>query len=133
MPNFLKGNYELGSPESGSPAPEVRPPAETAMALNAFTRWPLSMNHAPGWGDSPLIELRTSADDLVKSILSFEPGETPYADVAARLGMTEGAVKTAVHRMRRRYGELLRAEIAETVVDTAEVDEEIRHLFQAVG
>jgi RNA polymerase sigma-70 factor (ECF subfamily) len=55
----------------------------------------------------------------------------PYAEAAARLGTTEGAVKVAVHRLRKRYRALLREEIAHTVASPAEVDEEIRHLFAA--
>jgi len=50
--------------------------------------------------------------------------------VAARLEMTEGAVKVAVHRLRVRYRERLRAEIAQTVSDPGDVDDEIRMLFQ---
>ncbi len=58
--------------------------------------------------------------------------EPPRAETAARLGMTEGAVKAAVYRLRQRYRELLRAEIAETVADPAEVDDELRHLVAAL-
>ena len=47
--------------------------------------------------------------------------------------MSEGAVKVAVHRLRRRYRELLRAEIEETVADAEEIDQEIRDLFSALG
>ena len=47
--------------------------------------------------------------------------------------MTEGAVKVAVHRLlRRRYRELLKEEIAQTVADPAEIDDELRELFSAV-
>jgi len=60
--------------------------------------------------------------------------ETPrYADLGALLGMTEGAVKVAAHRLRRRFGELLRQEIADTVADPAEVDDEIRYLFKVLS
>lgn len=52
-----------------------------------------------------------------------------YAEVAARLEMGEGAVKSAIYRLRQRYRELFRAEIASTVATSAEVDEEIRYLF----
>jgi RNA polymerase sigma-70 factor (ECF subfamily) len=55
-----------------------------------------------------------------------------YADVAARLGMTEGAAKVAVHRLRKRCRELLREEVGQTVADDADVDDELRHLFGAV-
>jgi RNA polymerase sigma-70 factor (ECF subfamily) len=56
-----------------------------------------------------------------------------YAEVAEELGMSEDAVKTAVHRMRKRYGEMLRAEVGETVDDPRLVDEEIRHLFAVLS
>jgi DNA-directed RNA polymerase specialized sigma24 family protein len=68
----------------------------------------------------------------------LEPGLTgelaagTVAGWAAELRMTEGAVKVAVHRLRRRFGELLRKEIAATVANDGEVDEEIRHLFAAI-
>ena len=65
----------------------------------------------------------------VESFLSGEKGEASYADVAAALKMSEGAVKVAVHRLRQRYGELVRAEIEETVATVKEVDEELRYLF----
>lgn len=55
-----------------------------------------------------------------------------YAAVAERLEMTEGAVKTAAHRLRRRYRELLREEIAQTVADPGEIEEEIRYLFNCL-
>jgi RNA polymerase sigma-70 factor (ECF subfamily) len=55
-----------------------------------------------------------------------------HADWAATLGLSEGAVRVAVHRLRRRFGELLREEISQTVASDAEVDEEIRHLFAAI-
>lgn len=56
----------------------------------------------------------------------------PYGELAARLGMTEGAVKVSVHRLRRRYRRLLRDEIAQTVAGPAEIDDEIRQLFSAL-
>ena len=56
-----------------------------------------------------------------------------YGEVALALGLSEGAVKVAVHRLRRRCRDLLRAEVAQTVDDPAEVDEELRHLMSAVG
>jgi RNA polymerase sigma factor (sigma-70 family) len=56
----------------------------------------------------------------------------PYAEIAAARGTSEGAVKVAVHRLRARYRECLRAEIRETVADDADVDDEIRHLLEVV-
>lgn len=65
----------------------------------------------------------------VEDILSGEKGETPYAEIAAELRMSESAFKVAVHRLRQRYGELVRAEIAQTVHTAEEAEEELRYLF----
>jgi RNA polymerase sigma-70 factor (ECF subfamily) len=59
-------------------------------------------------------------------------GDAPYRQAAADLGMTEAAVKMAVHRLRRQYRRLLRAQIAQTVASPEEIDDEIRHLFAAL-
>lgn len=58
-------------------------------------------------------------------------GQEPasYADVARQLGLGETAVKSAIYRLRQRYGELIRAEIAHTVASAAEVEDELRHLL----
>ena len=60
--------------------------------------------------------------------LTGEEGISSYAEIGERFGMSEGAVKVAAHRLRRRYRKLLRAEIAETVPSPDEIDEELRHL-----
>lgn len=57
----------------------------------------------------------------------------PYAQLANRLDMNEGAVKVAVHRLRKRYRQLLRAEIAQTMAVTEDVDDELRHLFAVLA
>jgi RNA polymerase sigma-70 factor (ECF subfamily) len=59
--------------------------------------------------------------------------EEPYAKLSAELGLSEPALRVAVHRLRQRYRQLLRAEIARTVATEAEVDDEIQHLFQALA
>ena len=56
-----------------------------------------------------------------------------YAELGAQLGMSEGAVKVAVHRLRQRYRELLRASVANTVADPLEVDGELRHLMEVLS
>jgi len=71
--------------------------------------------------------------DCLKIYLTAEKGTVPYKNVAAKLNMTDGAVKVAVHRLRRRYRELVRDEIAQTVTTEAQVDEEIRDLFAALS
>jgi len=62
-------------------------------------------------------------------------GETPslsQADTARALGVTEGAVKVMIHRLRKRFRETVRSEIAQTLRDPALVDEELRHLIEAL-
>jgi RNA polymerase sigma factor (sigma-70 family) len=71
--------------------------------------------------------------EQLKPHLGSELSSVPYRQIAEALGKTEGAVKVAVHRLRERCRELLRAEIAQTVSSAEEVDEELRHLFTAVG
>ncbi len=65
--------------------------------------------------------------------LTGDRDEAGYREVAAELGMTESAVKVAVHRLRKRYGALLREEVERTVGDPAETDGELRFLLAALG
>jgi RNA polymerase sigma-70 factor (ECF subfamily) len=71
--------------------------------------------------------------DELKGFLSAEQPGGSYVTAAQRTGLNEGTVKVAVHRLRRRYGDLLRAEIAETVHDPAEVENEVRHLISVLS
>lgn len=65
----------------------------------------------------------------LKPLLAGDSDAQPYQQVADSLGSNEAAVKMAVHRLRRRYRELLREEIAQTVADPRDVDDELRQLF----
>jgi RNA polymerase sigma-70 factor (ECF subfamily) len=67
----------------------------------------------------------------LKLFLTAGKGELSHADAAKALDMDEGAVRVAVHRLRKRYRQLLRDEIAQTLADAADVDEEMRALFGA--
>jgi RNA polymerase sigma factor (sigma-70 family) len=69
----------------------------------------------------------------LKPLLTGESDERGYRAIGAELGMTEGAVKVAVHRLRRRYRELAREEIAAIVADPGAVDAELRHLAAALS
>jgi RNA polymerase sigma-70 factor (ECF subfamily) len=71
--------------------------------------------------------------DKLEAFLTGEEPRIPYRQVAAELGTSEGAVKVSVRRLRERYGKLLREEIAETVGDPDEVDDEVRHLLQVIA
>ena len=70
--------------------------------------------------------------NCLKVYLTGEAGTPSYQEAAAELEATEGAVKVAVHRLRRRYRDLVREEIAQTVAGQEDVDEELRHLFAAL-
>jgi RNA polymerase sigma factor (sigma-70 family) len=69
----------------------------------------------------------------VKNLLSGERDGSAYAEIGERLSMTEGAARVAVHRLRQRYGELLRGEIAQTVGASGEIEEELRHLLRVLS
>jgi DNA-directed RNA polymerase specialized sigma24 family protein len=75
---------------------------------------------------------RANVFDRLKVVLSQGKGSVPAAVLAAQLGMTEGAVNTAVHRLKKRYRAILQQEIAATLADPTQVDDEIRWLFEAV-
>ncbi len=70
--------------------------------------------------------------EQLQGCLTRDRDSLPYTELAARLEMTEAAVKVAVHRLRRRYRGVLRDEIAQTLADPAEIDDEIRQLFSAL-
>lgn len=69
----------------------------------------------------------------LEGFLTGEQAGPSYHEVAQQLGTSEGAVKTSVHRLRQRFGQLLRAEIAETVSSPDDVDDEVKHLLGVVA
>jgi RNA polymerase sigma factor (sigma-70 family) len=71
--------------------------------------------------------------DALKVFVWGDPGVVSQAEVAARLGITANALGVAVHRLRHRFGELVRTEIAQTVASPAEIDYELRHLMEVLG
>ena len=79
------------------------------------------------------VEGKAALYEKLKPFLMVGKSEIPYAQAAASLELTEGAVRVAVHRLRRRYRELLREEIAQTLSDPAQADEEMQVLFTALA
>ena len=69
----------------------------------------------------------------IKGFLTGEDASETVAEIATRFGVTEGALKMTIHRMRRRYRKLLKEEIAQTVTGPEEVEDEIRHLFKVLS
>lgn len=97
-----------------------------------------------GWAQTlvngVLARLRTEAErdsgpERFEVLKIFLIADTParYAEIGTRLGLSEPAVKSAIFRLRRRYADLLRAAVAETVHAECEVDAEIRHLFSVLA
>jgi len=73
--------------------------------------------------------------DRFEWLSEFLPGDkagATYAEIGPKLGLNENAIKQEVHRMRKRFGELLRAEISRTVAHPDEINEEIRYLIDVV-
>ena len=78
-------------------------------------------------------EGKTALYEQLKPFLMMGKSEIPYAQAATTLKLTEGAVRVAVHRLRRRYRELLREEITQTLANPAQADEEMQALFSALA
>jgi RNA polymerase sigma factor (sigma-70 family) len=76
---------------------------------------------------------RSERFNILEQFLPGEDIELTYTQVGHKLGIAEGTVKAEVHYLRRRYRELLRAEVAQTVASPEEIVEEIRHLIAALG
>jgi RNA polymerase sigma-70 factor (ECF subfamily) len=114
----------------------VREPADNVTPEQHFERrWAMTLL------DTVVNRLRTEYEQDGKTELfaALNPclvgdrTSQPYEELAGMLGITEGAVKSAVHRLRQRYRQLLRDEIAQTVAGPSEVDEELRHLIAVLG
>jgi len=70
--------------------------------------------------------------DALKELLPDEPGSPSQAEIAARLGMTENAIRQAFYRFRQRYQSVLREEIAHTVATPGDIEDELRHLIAVI-
>jgi RNA polymerase sigma-70 factor (ECF subfamily) len=112
-----------------------REPVDTLTPEKLFERrWVLTLL------DKVLAQLQEQCErvgkgllfERLKAYLAGEKQAAPYGQVAAELGLSEGAVKVAVHRLRRRYRELLYQEIAHTLDEGGKVEEEIQALFAAL-
>ena len=118
---------------------ETRYEADAALALTPdrlYDRhWAMTLL------DRALTRLRTEQERAGKAkefavlspFLTAERGAIPYAEAAAQLGVNEAAARQAVHRVRKRFRDVFREEITQTVAVPEEVDEEIRHLLAALS
>lgn len=113
--------------------------AETGLALDpADTRSPdalYDVEWAMALLDKVLADLEAEEEDFArwKPFLGMGSSRIAYAEIAENFGMTEGAARVAVHRLRKRYRHRLREEIARTLVSGDLVDEEMQALFAALS
>ena len=120
--------------EAGEAGYALRP-VEATTPIDVFERrWAMTVLDRAM--DRLQHEIDSSGDEIslehLKQYLTSAEPQVPYRETAETLGVSEGAVATAVHRLRKRYGQCLRAEIAETVVDPSHVDDELRHLLHGL-
>jgi len=110
---------------------QAEPPEAVLSADRVFERrWAMTLL------DKVLTQLRAEyaasskepVFELLKECLTAARGEIPYDRFAAELGLGEGATRVAVHRLRKRFRELFRAAVADTVSNPSELDEELRHI-----
>jgi len=78
-------------------------------------------------------EGRAEEFDRLKEFLVPEPGAGRYLELAVQIGQSEGALRLAVHRLRKRFRQVFRREIMNTVANPDEVDAEVRELLSALG
>lgn len=113
--------YEINPPDNLSPDKLY----DRAWALTLLEKVVAQLR------DESLAEGRGGQFEMLKFYLMVGKSEVPHADAAAALLMSEGAVRVAVHRLRRRYRELLKQEIVQTLSDPAQAEEELRTLLGA--
>jgi len=130
--NYLLNQRRRRRPEdAGDDVPEPEDPAEP---VHEFER---------AWAHTLLatvmgkLRARYAAEGRGPLFATLRPalagGETSGAELGAALGLSEGAARVALHRLRQRFGETLRAEVRQTLEDPGQVEEEIRDLFRVLG
>jgi RNA polymerase sigma-70 factor (ECF subfamily) len=110
-------------------------PAETATPESLFERgWALTLLEGvlARLEEEYRVDGKQAWMEAMRPALTTDRGDLDYADLAHKLGMTETAARVAVHRLRQRYRQLIRAEVASTVASPEEVEAEMHYLFQAL-
>ena len=113
----------------------LREPADTTTPETSFERsWALALlqDVLTRLEQEFAAEGRREWMEAMRSALTLDQ-DAIYADIAARLGIAETAARVAVHRLRKRYRQLIRAEVAGTVSSPEDVDSEMRHLFEVLA
>jgi len=110
-------------------------PAEKATPESLFERsWALTLLDGvlARLEEEYRLEGKQAWLELMRPALTTDQGAIVYQEMAQSVGITETAARVAVHRLRQRYRQLIRAEVAGTVASPEEVDEEMHHLFQVL-
>ena len=124
-----------GEAKDGSPTMELADPLADAPDAGFDREWALTvMGRALATVEKEMGETgkREQFDDL-KPWLVGDSSALSQAEAARKLGLGEGALKVAVHRLRKRFRDVVRAEISQTLRDPSSVDEELRHLIEALS
>jgi RNA polymerase sigma-70 factor (ECF subfamily) len=113
----------------------AEPPDTVTPEQSYERRWALALlEHVlTRLGDEYRSQQKSGLFEALKSCLAGERRAQPYAALGSKLGMSEGAVKVAVHRLRQRYRQILKDEIAQTVSAPQEVEEEMRYLLAVLA
>jgi RNA polymerase sigma-70 factor (ECF subfamily) len=115
---------------------EPTEPAETTTPEKVFEQnWALALLNTvfERLRDEYQSDGKSNLFETLKFCLTGERSTAPYAELAAQLKLPENTVKVAVHRLRRRYRELLREEVSHTVERSGEVEQELQYLFRVLS
>jgi RNA polymerase sigma-70 factor (ECF subfamily) len=115
----------LQLPDPNAPSPDCEFDRKWALTLLDRALVVLSREHQAAD--------KSDQFEALKPWLIGDTEEISQADTARRLGLNEGAVKVAIHRLRRRFRDLIKEEISHTVSDPAQVDQELSDLMAALG
>jgi DNA-directed RNA polymerase specialized sigma24 family protein len=114
---------------ASAPAPDLPPDRafDRAWALALLSRVTTQLR------DEHIATNRTALFEALSPNLAGRRADAPHAELAAKLNMSEPAIRVALHRLRQRYRQLLRDEIAHTVARESDIDDELRHLLTALS
>ena len=128
-------NETVGGEEGGSGNIEVADDSAAFPDASFDREWALEvMRRALAALETELSDKgKREQFEILKPSLGGECAPMPLADAARRLGMNESALKVAMHRLRKRFGELVRAEITQTLRNPAQAEEELGHLIAALS
>ncbi len=144
LKHFLINEWERASAEKRGPRATI--PIDTVLAESLYSReasneLPADRTYERNWAIATLKRVRDRLEQdyarqgkaerfsQLEKFLPGQRGELTYAEAAALLGVAEGTLKSDVNRLKKRYRELVRAEIASTVASPGEIDDELRYLI----